>query len=112
HVAVGVPCGVMDQVAVLEGRAGHAVLLDCAEVTWRHVRIPDSVEFAVVDTATRRALDDGRYALRRAEAERAVAAARGRVGAGPRELRPGDVDELRLDEPDHRRLRHVVTENV
>src|SRR5207247_1453679 len=42
HLAVGVPCGVMDQVAVLHGREGHALLLDCAAVTWEYVRLPDS----------------------------------------------------------------------
>ncbi len=31
HLASGVPCGVMDQMASVFGRAGHALLLDCRE---------------------------------------------------------------------------------
>jgi galactokinase len=92
QLAVGVPCGVMDQVAVLHGRAGHALLLDCASVTWSHVAVPRGLAFVVVDTGTRRALDDGRYALRRSEAEAAVA---------------GGPDSNGIVE---RRRRHVVTE--
>jgi galactokinase len=82
HLAVGVPCGVMDQVAVLHGVSDHALAIDCAAVTWRPVRLP-SISFVVIDTGTRRALDDGRYAQRRAE----------------------------VDEGLERRLRHVESEN-
>jgi galactokinase len=67
--ASGVPGGIMDQTAVLEGRAGHAIVLDCATGATDHVPIPDSVGFVVIDTGTRRALSDGRYAQRRAEVE-------------------------------------------
>jgi galactokinase len=73
HIAVGVPCGVMDQVAALHGRAGHAIALDCATVTWELVPLPAGLGFVVVDTGTRRALEDGRYAQRRREAERGQA---------------------------------------
>ncbi len=68
HLAVGVPCGVMDQVAVLHGVADHALAIDCVAVTWSPIRLP-SISFVVIDTGTRRALDDGRYAQRRAEVE-------------------------------------------
>ena len=33
HVATGVPCGVMDQMASVFGRADHALLLDCRTLT-------------------------------------------------------------------------------
>lgn len=69
QLATGVPCGVMDQTAVLESRAGHAMLLDCATGTFEHVVIPDEIGFVVIDTGTRRDLADGRYAQRRAEVE-------------------------------------------
>jgi galactokinase len=82
HLAVGVPCGVMDQVAVLHGVADHALAIDCAAVTWSPLRLP-SISFVVVDTGTRRGLDDGRYAQRRSEVEEGL----------------------------ERRLRHVETEN-
>lgn len=91
HLAVGVPCGVMDQVAVLHGEAGHALAIDCAAVTWRPVRLP-SIGLVLLDTGTRRRLDDGRYAVRRREVEAALT---GRD----------------TSEPARRRLRHVDTEN-
>jgi galactokinase len=68
-LATGVPCGVMDQTAVVKGRAEHAMLLDCATGVIEHIRIPDEIGFVVVDTGTRRELADGRYAQRRAEVE-------------------------------------------
>ena len=111
HLAVGVPCGVMDQVAVLHGRSGHAIRLDCAAVTWEHVPVGDGIGFVVVDTRTRRSLDDGRYAQRRQEVEAALAEARRRLGTpDPLTATAADVRRLRLDEPLDRRLRHVVTE--
>jgi len=68
-LAVGVPCGVMDQIAVLHGRRGHALAIDCVSETWRAVPLPP-LGLIVLDTGTRRRLDDGRYAERRAELER------------------------------------------
>jgi galactokinase len=69
YLATGVECGVMDQTAVVKGRRGHAMLIDCATGTLTHVRMPDEIAFVVLDTGTRRALSDGRYAQRRAEVE-------------------------------------------
>ncbi len=68
-IASGVRGGLMDQTAVLEGRAGHALLLDCATGAVEHVPVPETIGFVVVDTGTRRVLTDGRYAVRRGEAE-------------------------------------------
>ncbi|MEX2555393.1 MAG: galactokinase family protein [Actinomycetota bacterium] len=85
HLAVGVPCGIMDQVAVLHGRQGHALAIDCAAMTWQTLPLPP-VGFVVVDTDTRRRLEDGRYAARRIEAEDAIAG-RDTTDRGERRLR-------------------------
>ncbi len=69
QIATGVPGGLMDQTAILECRAGHALLLDCATGAIEHVPLPDSIGFVVIDTGTRRRLSDGRYAERRTEVE-------------------------------------------
>lgn len=97
QLATGVPCGVMDQTAVLGGRAGHALELDCATGAVEHVPVPESIAFVVIDTGTRRSLDDGRYAQRRAEAEaghprrsRHAASEGRRVVEGVDALRRGD----------------------
>lgn len=68
-LATGVPSGVMDQTAVVKGRAGQALLLDCATGAISYVPVPDEIAFVVIDTGTRRDLADGRYAQRRAEVE-------------------------------------------
>jgi galactokinase len=108
----GAPTGIMDQSAALLCRAGHALLLDCRSGATEQLPLaagPAGLVLLVVDTGTRHALTDGRYAQRR----RACEAAAGELGvAALRDLadRPDDVG--RLADPElRRRARHVVTEN-
>jgi len=100
-VATGVPGGLMDQTAILEGRAGHALLLDCATGIFEYARIPEEIAIVVIDTGTRRALADGRYARRRAEVEagdprrvRHAESEQARVYAAADALRAADADAL------------------
>lgn len=81
--AVGVPSGILDQAASLLGRAGHALLLDCATLEHRDVPFPEEVALVVLDSGERRSLETSGYGDRR------------------RELEAGDP----------RRVRHVETEN-
>jgi galactokinase len=111
---VGVPCGIMDQMAALACRAAHVLLLDCRSLE------ADQVPFApadaglallVVDTRVSHALADGAYAERRADCEQAAAV------LGMRSLRDATQADLdaardRLGEPRWRRARHVVGENA
>src|SRR5206468_1048098 len=46
--ATGVPCGVLDQLAIVFGQAGHATLVDAAEVTATPVRMPADASVVVV----------------------------------------------------------------
>jgi galactokinase len=109
--AVGVPCGIMDQAASVLGTRDHALLLDCATLEHRPVRLSNEIALVVIDTGVRRRLEDSEYARRRAEIETVLAA----IPAGAAR---GDPDEaLHLAEragvtdTGLRRLRHVVTEN-
>jgi galactokinase len=73
---VGVPSGIMDQLAALLGRAGHALLLDCRSGTETAVPLDPAaagLALLVIDTRARHALGDGRYGNRRAACERAAA---------------------------------------
>jgi len=108
----GVPCGIMDQMAALLGRTGHALLLDCR--TGNQAAVPldpaaAGLTLVVIDTRARHALADGRYAARRQACEQAASL------LGVRSLRDvtGDPRALaRLTEPSLRRLAgHVVAEN-
>ncbi len=98
--ATGVPCGLMDQAAAVLGRAGHALLLDCGDLAYEHVELPE-LELVVLDSGIRRRLEDGRYAQRRAEVEageparvRHVETENERVRAAVDALRSGDLPEL------------------
>ena len=113
----GVPCGIMDQYAVLCTEPGAALLLDCARVQARSVPLPAGIEILIFDTGVARALRSGGYAERRAECERALAGARGALGrslASLSELLATDFERLAraLDPLALRRARHVVTENA
>ena len=108
----GVPTGIMDQIAALLCRAGHALLLDCRSGTGAAVPLDPAaagLALLVIDTRARHALADGRYAARRRACEQAASA------LGARSLRDitGDAGELaRLTDPSLQRLcAHVICEN-
>jgi galactokinase len=106
HLASGVPCGIMDQLASAAGVQGHALLIDCATLDLTPVPLPDGVDVVVVDSGQRRSLADSRYGVRRAQCEEAAAQ------IGPlRDASPADVDGIRDDDL-RRRARHVVSENA
>ncbi|MBI4883735.1 MAG: galactokinase [Actinobacteria bacterium] len=102
--ATGLPSGIMDQLTITSGVAGHALLIDCSSLIVSPVALPADVE-VVVRFVTQRRLVGSAYADRVAEcalAEREV---------GP--LRLATVDEVNtIDDPIIRaRALHVVTEN-
>jgi galactokinase len=105
--ASGVPCGIMDQLSSAAGVAGHALLIDCHDLTVEPVPIPDGVEVRVIHSGEPRTLAGSEYGERRA----AVEAAEDVVG--PLRL-VSDVTTLdAIDDPLLRsRARHVVTENA
>lgn len=112
---VGVPCGAMDQLAVMASREGRALFLDCRSLTTEPIPFaPDEHDLSllVVDTRAPHRLVEGAYAERRRSCERAARA------LGVPALRDVDLAGLprALDRlPDDRaraRVRHVVTENA
>jgi galactokinase len=111
--ARGVMVGVMDQFASALGRAGHALLLDCATLEYRYVPFPESLVIAVVDSGVQRDLADTPYNQRRREAEagmplrrRHVESELARVDAFVAALEGGDRTALgRLLNESHASLR-------
>ena len=73
QLASGVPCGVMDQMASVFGRAGHALLLDCRTLDIEPVPIPNDAVITVVHSGLPRRLEESAYAQRRAACEAAAA---------------------------------------
>jgi galactokinase len=112
---VGVQSGVMDQLAVAGGVAGHALLIDCRTLQTEPVPIPPDVRVLVLDTAVPRTLAGSAYNQRRAECESALRALQA-VEPNLRALRDVTPDLLtaeqgRLQGVELQRARHVVTEN-
>jgi galactokinase len=113
---LGVRVGIMDQYASRNGKAGHALLLDCRSQTHELVPLPDGMVLGLCDTRVRRALAVSAYNERRRSCEEAVRLLTPHVG-GIRTLRDLDpvwLTDLKLFLPDtlYRRARHVVSENV
>ncbi|MFH8517609.1 galactokinase [Streptomyces gelaticus] len=115
---VGVPCGVMDQMASACCTEGHALHLDTRDLTMRQVPFDlaaGGLQLLVVDTQVKHALGDGAYAERRAGCEAGAAA------LGVRTLREVPYDSLGaaldtlagsgVDESVVRYVRHVVSDN-
>jgi galactokinase len=109
---VGMPCGILDQSAAVQCRAGHALFLDCRSRQAQHVPLDlaaAGLAIHVIDTRAPHRHAGGEYANRRATCEAAARA------LGLPALR--DVADLTAalstldDDVARRRTRHVVTEN-
>ena len=109
---VGVPTGLMDQLASLLGSAGEALFIDMRSLSIRPVplALDGSARLLVIDTRVPRRLAEGAYADRRAACESAATT----LGVPTlRDAGPDDVDAAadRLGDVVYRRARHVVREN-
>ena len=109
---VGMPCGIMDQSISIMGREGHALLLDCRDLSTEQIPFdiaPHGLELLVIDTQVHHELVDGGYAERRASCEKAVST------LGIKSLRDISVEDFvvrksELDPTTFVRAYHAVTE--
>jgi len=104
HRASGVPCGIMDQLCIAAGVAGHGLLINCTTLSIDSVRIPDEVA-VVVQFVDHRRLDGSEYSTRVEECAAAEAI------IGPLRMATPDLVEKINDPVLRRRARHVITEN-
>ncbi|MFE0130342.1 galactokinase, partial [Streptomyces sp. NPDC059037] len=111
---VGVPCGVMDQMASACATAGHALHLDCRDLSIRQIPFDlaaQGLQLLVVDTRVKHELGDGAYAERRAGCEEGAAI------LGVSHLRDVPYAELPAalakltDEKIRRYVRHIVSDD-
>jgi galactokinase len=115
HEYAGVPVGIMDQTIVAGGKAGHAMLLDCRDLSKQFIPLDErDVRIAVVNSMVKHELSGGEYAERRRQCEEGV---RFFQKANPeiRALRDVSVAQVadaegKLDDVVFRRCRHVVGE--
>lgn len=116
HRYAGTKCGIMDQFISCFGEANHALMLDCRSLEFQPLKIGHNVRLVICNTKVKHALAGGEYNLRRAECEAGVRYLQQYL-PDIRALRDVTLDELQQyghDMPDveHRRCRHVVTENA
>ncbi len=107
---MGVMCGLLDQMASAACIAGHAMLLDCRDASYKMIPVSPDVAIVVGDTGIRRALADSRYNERRSECARAAALC---DVESLRDLTSADLAGRQSVLPEilYRRARHVIGEN-
>ncbi|MEM6476668.1 MAG: galactokinase [Pseudomonadota bacterium] len=106
---MGVPCGIMDQMAVALAPPGTAMALDTKALTYDLIALPSGYEMAVVHSGLTRKLTDGRYGARKAECD----AAKRYFGTEDLCLLPRDeVEAADLDDIPKCRALHCLTEHA
>jgi galactokinase len=107
---VGANTGIMDQMISASGRADHALLIDCRDLSTQQIPLPPGTAVVVMDTATRHSHTDSGYNERRQQCETAA------KFFGVSHLRDVSLEAFNqgaagLDELPRRRARHVISEN-
>jgi len=103
---IGVPCGIMDQMAVGLARFGEALALNTTSLETEVIAIPSNWRFVTIHSGVSRKLSDGRYEERFTECADAASA------LDTAHLCDASLSEvLSLDEPLKSRAYHVVTEH-
>ncbi len=109
HRFAGVPCGIMDQMASVLASEDSLLFLDCRDVAWRRVALPNDVEIVVVDSELPHDLGEGEFARR---VDECASAAR-RLGVPSlRDAARGDLERLAGEPVLYKRALHVVEENA
>lgn len=106
---IGMPCGIMDQMAVGLADHGKALALDTSDLSFEIIDIPSDWTFAVIHSGVRRELADGRYKARFEECQQAAETLQTqqlcRLGASQARAMAQLPDNLR------KRTQHVTTEH-
>jgi galactokinase len=108
---VGCNCGIMDQLISVAGRKNHALLIDCRDLSYQPIRLPDDMQVIIVDSKVTRGLVGSKYNQRRKRCEDAAKTMH------IESLREAEYHELLacrklMEDTTFRRARHVVTENI
>jgi len=106
---MGVPCGIMDQMAVSLATPGTAMALNTRALTYDLVALPKGFEMVVIHSGLTRKLTDGRYAARKIECD---AAKRHFDTPDLCLLERSDVEAANLDDVPKRRALHCLTEHA
>jgi galactokinase len=106
---IGVPVGIMDQMAVAIAQPGEAIALNTASLEYELVTLPKGWSFEVIHSGVTRKLSDGRYKQRKEECDAA------RIAFGRSDiclLDPAILEAATgVEAAVMRRARHCVTEH-
>ena len=114
HIYAGVNCGIMDQYASANGKAGHAILLDCKTLEREYIPVNLGDCLLVIANCNKpHNLVESKYNERREEVETALTLLKKHFSISClAELKPYELEEYRsiLRPVIHKRARHVVEE--
>ncbi|GBD02985.1 Galactokinase [bacterium HR19] len=69
---VGVPCGIMDQMASVFGKENKSMLVNCKNLKVEYIDLPENWSFLVCDSGVKHSLGSSEYSKRKAECEEAL----------------------------------------
>ncbi len=105
HIATSAKTGMLDQLAIINGKKGSAMLINFEDNSLKEIYIPPEIQIAIVHSGITRKLSDSNYS-KRADA---VALIENRYG----KLNKMTISELtEIHEPELKPLaKHIITEN-
>lgn len=112
----GVNCGIMDQFASAMGRKGHAIFLDCKDLSFKYVPLDmKGYKIVIGNTKKKRSLADSKYNERRSQCEAALEQLKVAIPEATclRDVTVEQFEESKLlisDETNRIRAEHVVYE--
>jgi len=115
---IGVSTGIMDQLIIRVAREGHALFLDCQDLSREHVPLSfPRTAFVIMDTGVKREVAASKYNERVAQCRQALQDMNAILGRTAQTLRAFTPKELEVCQPSmsdliYRRARHVITENA
>src|ERR1039457_1085801 len=113
---VGANCGIMDQFISANGKANHALLLDCRDLSFRLAPLPTDVALVIANTMVKHSIAGGDYPTRRRESEAACAIINSHRGGVPF-LRDATLEDLakwgnEMEPKSFLRAKHVISEDL
>lgn len=108
---VGCNCGIMDQLISALGKEGHAMLLDCRDLTYKDAPMPAGYSLVIVNSNVKRGLVDSEYNARRQQCED-VAAYFNLPSLRDVDLGMLQAEQSKLEPELYKRALHVVEENA
>lgn len=117
HNYIGVKCGIMDQFSSAMGKEGHAIFLDCKDLSYRYVKLDlAGKKIVIANTNKKHSLGNSAYNQRRMECEKGLEILK---TAMPDKNCLGEISKAEFEAHKHliddeivlKRVEHVVCED-